>query len=86
MNTKINHLKTFINLSLRSTEYLKASKNLAMAQSLMKEVESTLLANPFLADHEISDMVTLTRSPLWSQAESHVNALHNNEMKIGLAA
>ena len=83
---KINHLKHFLNLALQSQDSSRARQSLAVAHDLLQEVETATLANPFLQDEDLAFMVSLTRSPLWTQADHHILALQKSEKFQPLAA
>jgi hypothetical protein len=76
---KINYLQNFLNLSLRSTDSTRAEKNLLMAEKLLQEVESATLANPWLQESVLENLISVTRSPLWAQASSRIQSLRNAE-------
>lgn len=83
---KMGHMKHFLNLALQSQDSSRARQSLDVAADLLKEVENATLSNPFLQDNELATVVSLTRSPLWNQAEAHIQNLRKTEKISFLAA
>jgi hypothetical protein len=72
---KFRQVRWFIAQTIKERNAYSAEVKLVKAKKMIREVETQVLANPFVTDTAIANLVRFLRAPLWSQAECHVASL-----------
>jgi len=75
MKEKFQQVKKLLTTIQSAQEPRKAEDSLSLAVRLMREIEGSLLANPYLQEQDLEWVVEFNRGPLWSSARGRVQAL-----------
>ncbi|MFO1462524.1 MAG: hypothetical protein U1F66_02005 [bacterium] len=78
MTEKIQQVKKLLSLVPNQARAVEAEGSYHSAERLMQEIEHSMLANPFLQEEDLANLVRFTRGPLWTMARRHVETLRRS--------
>jgi len=78
MKEKFQQVKKLLATIQSSGEARKAEENLTIAVRLMREIEGSMLANPYLQEQDLEWIVEFNRGPLWLSAQGRVEDLRKS--------